>query len=57
MRSNWAIYLEEFAAALALAGKASTLTPLAKSIAPITPFERKYQATEQVLWQLQSNLC
>lgn len=57
MRSNWAIYLQEFAAALALAGKTSTLTPLAEGIEPITPFERKYQATEQVLWQLQSNLC
>ncbi|RAJ94979.1 tRNA (guanine(46)-N(7))-methyltransferase TrmB [Aliidiomarina maris] len=57
LRSNWRIYLAEFAAALEIAGYASELNKLPAEIAPITPFERKYQATEQVLWQLQSNLC
>lgn len=57
LRSNWPIYLQEFAAALTLAGKSSTLQALPEGLDPITPFERKYQATEQVLWQLQSNLC
>lgn len=57
LRSNWLIYLEEFAAALALAGHSSSIQALSSEIEPITPFERKYQATAQVLWQLQSNLC
>ena len=57
LRSNWLIYLEEFSAALALAGRSSKIQALVGDIEPITPFERKYKATEQVLWQLQSNLC
>lgn len=57
LRSNWALYLREFAAALKLAGQSTQLRQLAVDEAPITPFERKYQATHQALWQLQSNLC
>lgn len=57
LRSNWRIYLDEFAAALEITGHTATVEALSSEHHPITPFERKYQATEQVLWQLQSNLC
>lgn len=57
LRSNWRLYLEEFAQALKIAGAEANLQQLPTALEPITPFERKYQATEQELWQLQSNLC
>lgn len=57
LRSNWRIYLDEFAAALALSGQSAKVEALSDSHQAITPFERKYQATGQRLWQLQSTLC
>jgi tRNA (guanine-N7-)-methyltransferase len=50
LRSNWPIYVEEFALAANIAGHASKVQTIAPS-APITPFERKYQQSGQVLWQ------
>ena len=50
LRSNWDIYVKEFAAALTIAGhraEASAFNP----ITAITPFERKYQLAEQTLWR------
>lgn len=55
LRSNWRIYLEEFAAALAIADKPS----LVKEFVPepcITPFERKYLASGQALFKLTAKL-
>lgn len=58
-RSNWRIYVEELAAALA------QLAPAAKpnisfsqyvTAAPITPFERKYLASGHSLWRCQAVL-
>lgn len=54
-RSNWRIYVEEFAAALNQAG-AGQLTQAVSSEAyatdePITPFERKYLASAHALWR------
>ncbi|MFA7555383.1 MAG: SAM-dependent methyltransferase [Spongiibacteraceae bacterium] len=49
LRSNWPIYVEEFAAALTLAGHAASAEPLAVQ-SPITPFERKYRDSGQALW-------
>lgn len=57
VRSNWRLYVEEFQQALNIACQQSVVKQLPAVHAPITPFERKYQATEQPLWQLQSNLC
>lgn len=57
LRSNWRIYLDEFAAALALTGHSAVVDALDETHQPMTPFERKYHATGQVLWRLQSNLC
>lgn len=56
LRSNWKIYLQEFALALEVAGKTAQVSALPEDVTPITPFERKYQATGQTLWQMQSNL-
>ncbi|KAF1044890.1 MAG: tRNA (guanine-N(7)-)-methyltransferase [Herbaspirillum frisingense] len=50
-RSNWRIYVEEFAAALdQLTGLAVAVEPYATD-APITPFERKYLASGHALWR------
>lgn len=50
LRSNWSIYIEEFAAAVEIAGYPAVTSALEKT-QPITPFERKYQQSNQVLWQ------
>jgi|SRR5690554_826494 len=56
MRSNWPIYLREFALALACLQIPAKVKELAPSIEPMTPFERKYQASGQSLWQLTATL-
>lgn len=53
LRSNWPLYLREFAAALNLSGWQSRLEALAEPPG-ITPFERKYAAAGQELWRLQA---
>ncbi|WP_026957775.1 tRNA (guanine(46)-N(7))-methyltransferase TrmB [Aliagarivorans taiwanensis] len=55
MRSNWPLYLQEFARALELAGHSSSLQQINPE-RPITPFEEKYQASGQPLWRLDSDL-
>lgn len=50
LRSNWPIYVEEFAQALTIAGYPSEAEPFSP-IEPITPFERKYLLAEQNLWR------
>lgn len=57
MRSNWPLYLQEFATALACVGISSEVQPLTVTTHPITPFERKYQASGQQLWQLTATLA
>ncbi|MBN7821909.1 tRNA (guanine(46)-N(7))-methyltransferase TrmB [Bowmanella yangjiangensis] len=55
VRSNWPLYIEEFALALAIAGV--TATPaLYQADEPMTPFERKYWASGQQSWQLEVDL-
>ncbi|HYG21311.1 MAG TPA: methyltransferase domain-containing protein [Verrucomicrobiae bacterium] len=50
-RSNWRIYVEEFAAALAqLSGSAVTAERFAPA-GPITPFEKKYADSGHSLWR------
>lgn len=52
VRSNWPLYIKEFAQALRIAGiaaEAATFSP-----EPVlTPFERKYHAAGQTLWRCQ----
>ncbi len=57
VRSNWSIYIEECATALKLYGIESDSEQLASELEPMTPFERKYQAAGQALWQLTANLA
>lgn len=50
VRSNWRIYLEEFARALELAGYSSVEFRTLHATAPISPFERKYRASGHELY-------
>lgn len=53
LRSNWRLYVEEFALALAQAtgvvGEVEALDPAGEYL---TPFEHKYHASGQALWRL-----
>ena len=53
-RSNWRIYLEELAIALAFHGRQTRLHPLDPQDRPLTLFERKYHASGQALWRLET---
>ncbi|GAA5215907.1 tRNA (guanine(46)-N(7))-methyltransferase TrmB [Corallincola platygyrae] len=56
LRSNWKLYLEEFAQALGVAGQNKPEVGELSVSTPLTPFERKYQASGQALWQLVTHL-
>lgn len=58
VRSNWQIYVQEWAAALTqLTGQAQPyLAQPYSTDAPITPFERKYLASGHSLWRCQANI-
>lgn len=51
VRSNWLIYLMEFAQAATHYGVIADLAEIT-SQDPMTPFERKYRASGQLCWQL-----
>ena len=53
VRSNWKIYIEEFALAWASLRAAGTVRALALE-PPLTLFEQKYQQRGHTLWQFQS---
>lgn len=58
-RSNWHIYVAEFAAALrqlAPAAAADSVFAQYSTSTPITPFERKYLASAHPLWRYQAQL-
>lgn len=55
VRSNWKIYIQEFALALTTAGFKSDLEEY-RAEQPTTPFERKYWASGQQSWRVLSNL-
>jgi tRNA G46 methylase TrmB len=50
-RSNWRIYVEEFAAALGQLSGLETVAERYLTDTPITPFERKYLASGHALWR------
>ncbi|MCE8022514.1 SAM-dependent methyltransferase [Halomonas sp. MCCC 1A11036] len=57
LRSNWRIYVEEFAQALQQAtGTVAMVEPWVLAGHFLTPFERKYHASGQSLWRLQADL-
>lgn len=51
LRSNWRLYLEEFQLAADIAGLIGSIMKVSED-EPLTPFEAKYQASEQQCWQL-----
>lgn len=54
LRSNWPLYLQEFQLAADLAGRTGTLLDVTEQArdAALTPFEAKYIASGQHVWQL-----
>lgn len=52
LRSNWPLYLEEFAAATKIVGGFTTELVVVDDEMPITPFEAKYKASGQICYQL-----
>lgn len=56
VRSNWSLYLKEFAFALDAYNKASKIIEVNSLGAITTPFERKYIESGQSCWKLMSNL-
>lgn len=55
VRSNWKIYIEEFAFALTIAGKQPRVIGVTQQ-EPFTPFERKYWNSGQQSWQVSCQL-
>lgn len=55
LRSNWPVYVDEFAQALCIAGHQTKAEQFDAGEA-ITPFERKYQLAQQPLWRCVHNL-
>ena len=45
LRSNWRVYVDEFARASRHLGRSGEVRPLAADTTPISPFERKYLAS------------
>ena len=57
-RSNWKIYIDEFASALQqLSGQAVTVDALEATGTPLTPFEEKYRASGHSLWRCRTQLA
>lgn len=56
VRSNWKLYIEEFAYALQIANHQSDVTQVEKNT-PMTPFERKYWESGQDSWKLISTIA
>lgn len=56
MRSNWRTYLEEVQVALQCYRFSSNVSALPEPLAPMTPFERKYQQAGQTLYELTADL-
>ncbi|MEP1382964.1 MAG: SAM-dependent methyltransferase [Paraglaciecola sp.] len=55
VRSNWKLYIEEFAHALHIANIRSDITQVEK-VTPMTPFERKYWESGQDAWKVTATL-
>jgi tRNA (guanine-N7-)-methyltransferase len=56
LRSNFELYVREFARALALAGVVDSEVVSLGMTEPVSPFERKYLASGHRLWKLTVNL-
>jgi tRNA (guanine-N7-)-methyltransferase len=51
-RSNWQVYVEEFACALALVAGGEVMWERFEASVPLTPFERKYRDSGQTLYRI-----
>lgn len=56
-RSNWRIYIEEFAAALTQLGDVAVRCERYQTSSAITPFEQKYLASGHTLWHCETQLA
>ncbi|WP_447927980.1 tRNA (guanine(46)-N(7))-methyltransferase TrmB [Vreelandella sp. EE27] len=57
VRSNWQIYIEEFACGVMLAtGRQARVEPVVPGEEYLTPFEAKYAQSGQPLWRLECEL-
>lgn len=56
MRSNWSLYLLEVTQALMVSGCQAQVSLVKNDEEIMTPFERKYKASGQPLWQLDADL-
>lgn len=56
VRSNWAVYIEEFAHAINNAGYAVSIQPLSEPSRPVSPFETKYLNSGHTLSCLNADL-
>ena len=50
LRTNWRVYADEFRDALAIAGIDASVSEFDADV-PLTPFERKYAASNHTLWR------
>lgn len=55
-RSNWRVYVEEMAVALALLGGQPVAAEPYVTADPVTPFEKKYLASGHRLWRCRTDL-
>lgn len=51
LRSNWRLYIDEFAQVLAWSGRTAVIEPVPPDGAPVSPFERKYRDSGHELWR------
>ncbi len=56
VRSNWSIYVEEFATALDIAGVASEVSTVSETAEAVSLFEKKYRERGQTLYRLTADL-
>ena len=56
LRSNWRLYVEEFALAMQLVGHAGALSQVPSNGADISLFEAKYRRSGHALWRFEVNL-
>ncbi|MGE4071943.1 MAG: tRNA (guanosine(46)-N(7))-methyltransferase TrmB [Lysobacterales bacterium] len=56
LRSNWRLYVDEFALALQACGHQGIISAIDASDAPVSPFERKYRDSGHGLWRLSVEL-
>jgi tRNA G46 methylase TrmB len=56
LRTNWPVYADEFALALGIAGIDATVSAVATSAGPQSPFEAKYLASGHALIEVRAEL-